>query len=227
MSEMSGRNPGNTPSDRACPEAVLRRIPWYPDQGLSEAERGEIEAHAASCEECRREIDMIRGEEVVLPAAPEPEALYARILGRIEAEADTPEPTRGTIAVPVGRRSVRSASRLGLAASLILALGVGVLGGVLLQRSELSEEVYRTAAEVDAAAPRVEGIGLDVIFRGDATSEQITAALRAIRAEVVSGPSRLGVYRLMLTSDGDGPAAAKLLLADGTGVATFAEPVQD
>jgi len=218
----------NIPMQEGCPESVLRRIPWYPDQGLSELERGEVEAHAAGCEACRREIEMIQGEPVDLPAAPNREAVYAQILDRIEADAEA----ETGLAVPSSLGAATRASpkqagrRLALAASLLLALGLGLVGGLLLQGSDLREPLYRTAAEpTDALAP-AEGVGLDVIFRGAATAEQITAALRAIRADVVSGPSRLGVYRLMLSADGDATAAARMLLAEGTGVATFAEPVQ-
>ena len=36
-----------------CPPDILELIPWYPEDGLSDAERGAVEAHAACCPECR------------------------------------------------------------------------------------------------------------------------------------------------------------------------------
>jgi len=211
----------------SCPEAVLRSIPWYPDQGLTDVERGEVQAHAADCEACRREIEMLQGAEVALPAAPDADALYAKILGRIEAEEPSPlAPTATRFeAERSPRRRLMGTHGLALAAGVLVALCVGLAGGLLFQ-SAPSDNLYRTAAEPNPAAAGVEELALDVIFRRDATAEQITSSLRAIRAEIVSGPSRLGVYRVELTADGDPPAAAKLLLGDGTGVATFAEAVR-
>lgn len=72
-----------------CPEDVLGWIPWYADGGLTERERGTVEAHAAECAECRAELDIIAGapwstEGLELPDA---DRLFDEITARIESEA--------------------------------------------------------------------------------------------------------------------------------------------
>jgi hypothetical protein len=82
---------------------------------------------------------------------------------------------------------------------------------------------YETAAGPVAgdvgAGPR-----LEVVFRDDASADQIRAQLRAVGATVISGPTQLGVYRLRLSPGADVSAAIGRLRVEGGGVATFAEP---
>jgi hypothetical protein len=213
--------------DSICPAEVLEAIPWYPD-GLGDAQRGQVEAHAASCDECRREILMIQGEPVDdLPAAPDAERVWAAVLERVAAEgADapvraTPAPRRAT-----ARSWVRAASRpFPLAASVALAVAFGALGTVA--GSQLGAEgapVYVTAtappAEVSGAGP-----ALDVVFRKSASAEEIEQALRGVGGNVVAGPSGLGVYRIALRPGADARGAAGALRGDEGGVASLAEPV--
>jgi len=84
-----------------CPEDVLGWIPWYADGGLSERERGAVEAHAAECPECRAELDLVSGapwslDGVVLPDA---DRVFDEITARIAAE---PQSDRATV-IPIAR----------------------------------------------------------------------------------------------------------------------------
>ena len=80
-----------TPPQTRCPADVLGFIPWYPD-GLDDAQRGAVEAHAAGCSACREEIAMLQGLSEP-GAAPDPERIYAQVLARMETAA--PEVLRG------------------------------------------------------------------------------------------------------------------------------------
>jgi hypothetical protein len=112
-----------------------------------------------------------------------------------------------------------------LAAGAALALLAGGLGG-WLGREWLGEQapVYALASEQTLAAEGA--VALDVVFRSDASAERIQTALRGLGAELVAGPSPLGRYRVELPPGADASAAAALLRAEGTGVASFAEPLR-
>ena len=227
----------DTPAANDCPAEVLGWIPWYPD-GLEEAQRGAVEAHAAACAACRDELEMLQG--VVEPdAVPEPERVYARVLARMEAtrSADAPAEARGGATVsqlPVRPRedeaeeeprgwqriSIVTGTRgLAIAAGLLLALAIGsVLGS---QRTD--EPLYETATAsgVDVAAAPV--ASLDVVFREGASAREINEVLRDVGARITSGPSSLGVYRLELPTGANWEVARERLTREEGGIATFAE----
>jgi hypothetical protein len=126
---------------------------------------------------------------------------------------------------------------------------LGVVGGGLLgDASDPGETLYHSASAPEVTSLSLgaaAGIGtLDVVFRDDASAREISDALRGAGAEIVAGPTNLGVYRVRLLrqtrSGGSGAdaseapeapsaaavaaAAARLTAAEG-GVAIFAEAV--
>lgn len=217
--------------ETSCPEVVLASIAWYPD-ALSEERRGLVEAHAAQCPACRDEIACVRGEREPEGVPSDAERVYARVLARIEdheaglrggsVRADGPRAPRSRPA----RRGLFGARPAALAAGLAVALlcgAVGVVGGLWLGAGTAPR--YQTAADTGpAASAPAAAPALDVVFRPEARSEAIHAALRAIGGQIVSGPTQLGVYRVTLGPSADVAAAARLLRGDGQGVASFAEP---
>ena len=199
-----------------CPEAILASIPWYPD-GLTAEECGAVEAHAADCRECRAELAFVRGDEEPAFELPDAERVYARVLERITAQGDE-EPVRP-------RRSSfarEAAQQASLAAGILVAVISGMLttGAIWIVRVA---PTYETAAAV-TAAPDASGPGLDVVFRKDASADEIRSGLREVGATVVAGPTQLGVYRLRLSPGADVSAAISRLRKEGRGVAVFAEP---
>lgn len=208
-------------SEAACPADVLEAIPWYPE-GLTAAQRGALEAHAAGCADCRRELSFVRGAPAEAPAlTADAERVWKHVLERIAAEDAQ---GAGSVVPLAPARRLRGALRpLALAASLALAVGLGALGTLgVLRLAGGAEPVYRTATagpEVSAAGP-----ALDVVFRKDASAGEIEAKLRAIGGRVVAGPSALGVYRIALAAGADAAGAAAALRAESGGVATLAEP---
>jgi Fervidolysin N-terminal prodomain len=214
------------PSEMPCPPEVLEAIPFYPD-GLAEAQRGSLEAHAAACDDCRRELALMQGVPAEEPAeVPDAERVWARVLQLVSAEAGEAKlhPERRAQAPPPAARGRwrRIAARpLPLAASIALALAFGTLGtaagSLLLLRDRAP--VYETAS-----APRDAGPSLDVVFRKDARAEEIQQALRAVDGSLVDGPSPLGVYHVALPAGADVASAAAALRSEAGHVAVFAEP---
>jgi hypothetical protein len=158
----------------------------------------------------------VRGDEEPAIELPDTERVYARVLERISGD-----PTGYGLAA--ARRAVGHAARqASLAAGLLVAVCSGMLttGAIWFVRVA---PTYETAA---AGAPSVDagGPNLEVVFRDDASADQIRSGLREIGATVISGPTQMGVYRLRLAPGADVNAAVSRLRGEGRGVAAFAEP---
>lgn len=217
---------------QACPEDVLQWIPWYPDEGLSERQRGAVEAHAADCPRCREEIGLVLGTSQGTGEVPDAEGTLASLWKRIEASSPEPEaapaPTRRPMAPaaraprrprPVGRGGVPAVVA---AAALLLVAGAGVVAGLVL--SQPGEPVFRTAAEAGAPARAADGPLLEVVFANDAPASRIREALRTLDAQIVAGPTALGRFRVQLPAGADAAAAAERLRSEESDVALFAQP---
>ena len=212
-----------------CPEEVLRMIAWYYDEALGEDERVRIEAHAAECAACRGELEWMSendrdnaADDATALEIPSADAVYERIRDKIATHPGQARPA--VRSQPTTRSSETDWRRLALAASAVLALLGAFAGGRIFPGNEAAslEPVYETAS---APAPVVVSTGpsLDVIFQSDATAERINGALRGIGGTIAEGPTRLGVYRVQLQPGADAIAAARMLRADGEGVASLAE----
>ncbi len=214
-----------------CPEDVLGWIPWYPDEGLTDAQRGAVEAHAADCVRCRDEIALVR-DEVEVAEDPGVDPAFERLLARIrDAERSDhlagPEVRRAR--APLRRRSVWSSPPLRMAAGLAFAavfLAAGKLADDAFFEAPASEpEVYESASAAAPAVPTgAEGELLDVVFRDDADARSIREALRSVNGQVISGPTEAGRYRVRLGAGADVRAVARALAAGDAGVAVYAEP---
>lgn len=223
-------NENHTSIQRAtCPEEVLRMIAWYYDEALGEDERVRIEAHAAECAACRCELEWMSENEqdsaeddATVVETPSADAVYARVRDKVAThsrQARTAVRSR-----PAKRASATDWRRLALAASAVLALLGAFAGGRILPGNEVAtlEPVYETASAPSPAIV-VTGPSLDVIFQSDATAERINGALRGIGGTIAEGPTHLGVYRVQLQPGADATAAARMLRANGEGVASLAE----
>ncbi len=110
-----------------CPtcEAMVES---YLDGELPAGESARFEAALAECPECRVKLERLQTQRALirdLPTARAPDLLRARI--ERELRVDTPVP----VPVPVPRVWPR---RMALAASLLLAMGVGWMGGRFIGR---------------------------------------------------------------------------------------------
>ena len=135
---------------------------------------------------------------------------------------------------PWARKAIYAA-----AAALALFMMGGVSGALLSGSTQAdSHQASNSLGDYSLAsagpANSVGGPQIDVVFENAASAIEISTALRADGLEIVSGPSSLGVYRLVLTqtaANGSAPSAADAaeiaarLSAPGSTIATFAEPV--
>lgn len=228
-------------STMSCPAEILDWIPWYPGPGLSEAQKGAVEAHAAVCARCREELALLAGQGPLDPEdLPEPEAVYERVLARMADEGAGGAGAAGADVPPLvahdppavsdrdrdrdrSRRARRRAALLVAAASAAVGVAFGWLAG-----SGIAHPVDREQADperVIAEAVMERGGAIDVVFREDATVAEIQEALRALGARMAEASPGAEVVRLHLPSQSDPRAAARLLRAAPGGVAVTAEPV--
>ena len=219
----------STGQEQGCPAEVLAAIPWYPED-LSLEERGAVDAHAASCLDCRRELEarLADLDDQAGWPMPDPDRVFMRVLARVELdEADS---LREWARAPRGRRAVRwlrerEVHLPGLATPVSVSRGLSAAAsfGVLIAAAALFFGTSPDSTESRKAQPDVPRI--DVVFREDLTAGGMATALAGIEGEIVSGPTSRGRYQVALP-EGSNPEAAAQTLSDA-GVVIYAEPSED
>lgn len=194
--------------------------------------------------------DLARIEEWVLDPASESElelesALAVEQAAREAADAAAEERSGAAVeAIRPGARRPRArfaASPLWAAAAAFVLVFLGGVAGRTLEQwraadaASLAAADYRLASDGSgsiAASPAAPSI--DVVFVDTVSARELSDALRGLGVEIVAGPSNLGVYRLRLlpaavegraATAADVAAIAARLVAPGSPVAIFAEPV--
>jgi hypothetical protein len=199
-----------------CPPDVLGLLPWYAEStSLSDAERARVEAHAAGCDACRRELAWVDGTGQPGPPFPDRERIWARVQARI-AQGERAR-------APLRRGLRRRAAPLAAGVAVALAFAAGLWAGSARRPRPDAGAEYRVASEPHTA-PRA-AAELDVVFQPGASAARIGSVLRALGAEIVSGPSPVsGVCRVRLAPGSDLQRAAEQLRSE---VASFAEPLAE
>ena len=105
-------------------------------------------------------------------------------------------------------------------------------GNPLLSTSYTSASAPEPIANTNAgAAAMIDAVFIDVVFIDSATAGEISATLRNVGVEIVSGPSGVGRYRVRVAGDAaeldqaDLAAITARLKAGPTPIALFAELV--
>jgi anti-sigma factor RsiW len=193
-------------------DAVQLLLPWHVNGTLSIEETARVEAHLAECDDCRHDLACERElarEVALLPLGADEgwQAMTMRLPEQISSRPGGRSPLFSR-AGPVGW-AVGGA----LAASVAFALAVAGL-----QQSPAPDKTFRTLGSAGGAA-RGQVI---VLFRPDATEQQMRALLAAQGARVVDGPTAAGAY--VLRVDGRSPADAIGALRQSSEV-VLAEPI--
>ena len=187
--------------------ALQELLPWYASGTLPRDEAAQVEAHLAQCARCRADLEGQAKLRTLLPPAvaeaggdddaAAAERRWSALRERLDADAAARPPARTAHAAPrrrVPRRPVRWLPwAFGLQTAFVLALAV-LAGWNALTPSE----PYRALG----AAPAGVAPNALVVFRPDATEQQMRLALRAGHARLVGGPTVTDAYLLQI-----GPAA--------------------
>ena len=154
-------------------------LPWYATGQLEAPDRLVVERHLSSCAACREQLALERRLiHEFRGFAPEVDAGWARLRGRMEPGRDRRGSVRGR-ARP--RWNVlRNPVVAGLAAAQLALL---VLGGSWLV------SMSRPSYQALGSAPAPASADMIVIFRPDTTERDVRTALRSVDASIVDGPT--------------------------------------
>jgi anti-sigma factor RsiW len=166
-------------------------LPWYANGTLASDEREAVERHLDQCTRCQNELTLLRevastAREAVAAVPAVPDRL-SETFARIDQWERSKAPSLSSrIAAFFDTLLHPPSVRWALAAQFVVILA---LGGVMLLRPGSSYTTLSGGSTGTAAGAR-----LTVTFQPAATADAIRAALRAVDANVVSGPSAAGVY---------------------------------
>jgi len=179
-------------------EAVWDMLPWYHNDGLDAAQRAQVDHHLRECLVCAREVRHLRQLHLAI-AAPANEHACAQAFQRLSAEIDARQGS--------WRERLR-ALLVGLLMPAPVLAGVAVLALCALlawhgQRANeaVTEEVeqqFQTLGRRDHLASRLDQPLLRVVLKDSADAAARQAWLSGHGAELVDGPSDIGVMTVRL-----------------------------
>ena len=179
-------------------------LPWYATRTLAEQDEARVEQHLLACPLCQQELQRCRRLSVSAKAmdgeawSPSPRH-FAQVLAHIDkAEASRTETATGSLTLLHKMRSWFAGTprpmqwAFGMQAALVLALV-----GALLLRTAGPTSMYETLSRSDeqVATGRAQ---LRMVFSEDVTGKELRDLLQGIDAQIVQGPSPMGVYTIRL-----------------------------
>lgn len=189
-------------------------LPWYATGQLDDADRALVERHLATCADCR---DQLRFEHRMIEefqaSDPEIDDGWTRLRSRINSDSPWQPPRIGALR---GAWSLLKRPAVATLAAAQLAFVV-LAGGAFLS---LSKPEYRA---LSSSTPPAVG-NVIIIFRSDATQEDILDALRASGASLVGGPTSADAYLLRVPANRRAAAVARLQADDDV---QMAQPIDE
>ena len=171
---------------------TIEHLPWLANGTLVGSEKERIERHLGECLTCQQEWRVQRriAEAVASPSlAGEPAEAFAALDARLDA-ADTATAGTGAWLSRIVRSTPRPV-RVTVAAQFVAV--IALVAVLFSMRPPEDTAPYRTRAESGPAAGDAR-----VVFSPQASVADINALLSRHGARVVDGPTRRGVYTLLL-----------------------------
>lgn len=190
-------------------------MPWVLQDSATQEQGAWLEGHLAQCAACRAEFAQQSRLRLALSLPAEVPLDVDAGLGRLLARLDTPDPQQA----PVRPRAAGWLSRALVAAVLVQALGIGILGVKLW--SVGGNPPYRTLSQ--ETPPAVAG-AIRVVPDAGMTLADWNALLHALRLQVVDGPNDVGAYTVAPVSSTSTAQQALQQLRTTRGI-LLAEPV--
>jgi len=169
-------------------------LPWYANGQLDEADRAIVDAHLSSCAYCRQQLAIERRLIKEFQAIePKIESGWTRLRGRIASDSQLP-----TVRAP---RPTRLAEAWGfLTRPAIATLAAAQLAFFIVAGSALLW-LSRPAYHVLGSPPPAAGGNVVIMFRADATEQDIRDVLKSAGATIVDGPTPANAYVLHVAAD--------------------------
>ena len=209
-------NQAENPLAPAAHDAAWALLPWYANGSLGEAERARVRAHLGGCLVCTRELRRL-------------DVLAAAVRAPVDEHACTQAYARLSPRLGRAPRQPRRWLRLPLpmvAGGLLMLCTGGLVTGLVLDGADPvapSAQSFQTLGRHAPRDARAVAPVLRVVLQ-DASPAALTAWLARHDAELLDGPSAIGVLtvRVGLTAAGF-DARLDALRADATTL--FVEPV--
>jgi hypothetical protein len=190
-------------------------MPWVLQGSAAQKQADWLKAHLDGCASCRAEFAQQTRLRLALSlpcdVAVDAESGLGRLLGRLDAP--------DAVAMPSPSRPGGWFTRALVAAVLIQAIGIGVLGAKLWSAGE--RPLYRTFSQ--EPAPPAAG-AIRVVPDASMTLADWDALLHALQLQVVGGPNDVGAYTLAPMHAGSTTRQALQQLRATRGI-RLAEPV--
>lgn len=163
-------------------------MPWVLQGSAPQEQSDWLAQHLAQCAACRTEFEQQSRLRLALSLPAEVEPDPARGLERLLARLDEPE----DVPAPQPARAAPWLSRALVAAVLVQAVGIGILGARLW--SEQPTPAYRTLSQ--DAAPSIAG-AIHVVPDAGMKLAEWDTLLRSLRLQVIDGPNDVGAYTVV------------------------------
>jgi anti-sigma factor RsiW len=170
--------------DRGPHDEAEELLPWYATGQLDSADRARVERHIYACADCREQLILERRLiEQYQATSPQIESGWARL----KAQIAPPPPVSAPRPSMLGELwSLLSRPAVATLAVAQLAFVV-VAGSVLLS---LSRPDYHALG----SAPEPASANAIIMFRAEASAQDVRDTLDMARASIVDGPTSAGAY---------------------------------
>jgi len=177
--------------DAVTHEQAAELLHWLVNDSLEAEQKESILEHARACVICRREMDELEKlrDSIAHASMPVPAPDMRNINARIDASID--RQNRGRRLIEHALEAFGSPWRIAFVAQSVLLI---ILAGVLLWPA--ADDTEFTTLTDSNGLPA--GHYVRVVFSPEIQTSEISSFLERFELEVVSGPSRRGVYTLGL-----------------------------
>jgi len=158
-------------------------LPWFVNGSLNEAEQSRVDAHLGECPECKLAVEQLVTVSAEFNLSTDiPDDLVDAGRRGLDRFMEGLPPRRDSVRT----RRVRSAVAVCGVAVIAIAIAFAIPGG----------DTFRTLSKVLPASETRPVV--QVVFSPEATEKTIRELLLQDGNEVLSGPTRQGVYRVAL-----------------------------
>lgn len=219
------RQPGDSPQETHA--WAQEAIPWYTNGTLSIEDCRRLETHAQQCALCRGQMARERRLQQDIQQRQLTEYVPHGSLNALHARIDANEQRRSAWSwlSPNSRAPLQAsmARRIFFAQAATIAALAMMLTIFALRPGPTTG--YETLSR-EASQPQ-DGFRLQVVFADDATMDDVTRALSAVGAQVVSGPSVNGLFEILIADSDAGSSGDDILDAlRASPVVVFAANIQ-
>lgn len=185
-------------------------LPFHANQTLDPAQTAQVLSGLKRYPELQAELAWLQTmrqtvQEQPLDPLPAGDLGWSTLAKRIESErAQKAHPA--TRAESSWQDKLRAWLQLNFTPVMATACAVLLIQGVVIGSLMQRDETYIPAGAPDPVAATATGVLLHIAIRPNVTEPQLRDALRRFKANIVQGPSALGIYTVQIDPASDGGA---------------------